>query len=380
MKIVSVGLASAFSEGFTYQENLLCDQWMSDGNEVTIISDCNKYEGGVIVKTPEEDRILSNGARLIRLKYRNILGDSISGKVRAVKGLYDILDKEKPDVIVHHGLQSYELLTIVRYKKNYPRVKLYLDSHADFNNSATNFLSKYVLHKMYYNFIINKALPYVHKVLCVGYESFAFLRQLYGVPDDIMEFYPLGGIIFEESVRQEKRDRIRKELMLKEDDVLLVHSGKMDKLKRTEDLLKAFIQVPDDRLKLILIGSMEEDVKKNTDKLIVSDKRIKFLGWKNGDELLEYLCACDLYAQPGSQSATLQNALCCGSAAMLYTHESYKYLLKNSVFYIKTIEDIKSVLEEISKNRESLENKRAQTNKIAREILDYKKLAARVYR
>lgn len=168
--------------------------------------------------------------------------------------------------------------------------------------------------------------------------------------------------------------------MLKEDDVLLVHSGKMDKLKRTEDLLKAFIQVPDDRLKLILIGSMEEDVKKNTDKLIVSDKRIKFLGWKNGDELLEYLCACDLYAQPGSQSATLQNALCCGSAAMLYTHESYKYLLKNSVFYIKTIEDIKSVLEEISKNRESLENKRAQTNKIAREILDYKKLAARVYR
>ena len=233
---------------------------------------------------------------------------------------------------------------------------------------------------MYYNYIINKALPYVDKVLCVSYECYDFLKQLYNVPDEIMELYPLGGILFEESVRQEKRGRIRKELMLKEDDILIVHSGKMDKLKRTEDLLKAFIQVPDDRLKLILIGSMEADVKKNTDKLIVSDKRIKFLGWKSGDELMEYLCACDLYAQPGSQSATMQNALCCGSAAMLYSHKNYKHLLNDSVFFINTIEDIKNVLEEISKNRESLENKRAQTNKIAREILDYKKLAARVYR
>jgi glycosyltransferase involved in cell wall biosynthesis len=380
MKIVSIGLASAFTEGMTYQENLLCNQLREDGNEVIIISDCYKFENGIVVKTAEEDKLLNNGIRLRRMKYRNIMGEFISGKIRAVNRLYEILENEKPDIIFQHALQSYELLTVTKYKKNNPKVKLYVDSHEDFHNSATNFLSKYILHKMFYKYIIQRSLPYIDKVFCVAYECFDFLKQMYNVPDDMMEFYPLGGIVPDENVRQEKRKEIRKELMLNEQDTLVIHSGKMDKLKRTEEILKAFIQVPSDRIKLILIGSLDDEVGNRVEELISSDQRIVFLGWKKGTELMDYLCAGDLYIQPGGQSATMQNAICCGCVAALYPYESHKYLLEDGVFYIDTIEDMKKLFKDILDNRGDFEIKKAKTDKIAREVLDYKVLASRLYK
>ena len=167
---------------------------------------------------------------------------------------------------------------------------------------------------------------------------------------------------------------------MKDDDILIMHSGKMDKLKRTEELIDAFLQVPSCKLKLVLIGCLHAEIEQNVLAMISTEKRISFLGWKKGEELLEYLCACDLYAQPGGQSATLQNALCCGSAATVYPHQSYKFLLKDSVFYVESVDDMKRNFEDIINNRKVLEYKRNQANIIAHEVLDYKILASRLYK
>ncbi len=379
MKIVSISLASIFTEGMTYQDNLLSDQLRNDGNEVTIIADCYKYENGVIVKTKEEDKILSNGIRLIRKKYINIFGEFVSGKIRAVKGLYSILEDLQPDLIFHHGLQTYELLTLIRYKKSHPEIKLFVDSHEDYYNSATNLLSKYILHKIFYKIIIQKALPYINKVFCVAFESFDFIKDMYNVPDNMMEFYPLGGIIINENSRRIRRIKIRNELSINNDNILLVHSGKMNKQKCTEEVLEAFIKVPDDRLRLILIGSLSEDIRENAEKLISSDNRIKLIGWKTGEELIDYLCSCDLYIQPGTQSATMQNALCCGSPVAVYPYPSHKYLLGNNAFYIQNSNDMSKLFNDILENAEILNTMRTNSYKMALYKLNYEVLARKLY-
>ena len=38
---------------------------------------------------------------------------------------------------------------VLQYKKNHMEVRVYVDNHADFSNSATNWLSKNILHKFY---------------------------------------------------------------------------------------------------------------------------------------------------------------------------------------------------------------------------------------
>ena len=253
MKILHISIASSFTEGMMYQENLHVEEMCKQGHKVTLVADCHKYEKGVIVETNEEDKIIDCGARLIRKKYVNIFGKFISSKLRALKHLLEIIEEVKPDIIFHHGLQSYEMLTVSKYKKENPSVKFYVDSHEDFNNSARSWISRNILHKTYYKYIIEKSLPYIDKVFCVAYESFGFLDQMYRVHKSKMEFFPLGGFVYDEKTRIEKRNNKRKELALNEDDVLLIHSGKFDKLKRTDIVLKALKRVDSKSLKLDLI-------------------------------------------------------------------------------------------------------------------------------
>ena len=379
MKIVHICLASSFTEYMSYQDNLLPYQNKIDGHTVTVISNCNKFLDGKIVFTEPEERILDSGIMLIRLKYDNVINPYISEKVRKVKGLYKLLCELEPDVILFHGLAGWELLTAAKYKRKHPKIKLYVDSHEDAHNSATNFLSKQILHKVFYKTIIKKCIPYIDIVLYVSMEVLDFIVDIYRIPKDKIEFYPLGGTIIEEEERLENRNKIRQELGITDNDVLLVHSGKMDKMKRTEDILLALADIKSERLRLIIIGSIPEDMELVLKPLINADIRVSYVGWKTADELMEYLCAADVYVQPGSQSATMQNAICCGCSMILYPHKSHEPYLQGNGYYVRTIDDMKEVFQIISNDPNGINKMSENSMRIARELLDYKKLAARLY-
>lgn len=364
----------------TYQDNLLSEQNAKDGHRVTIVTDCQKFENGVLVHTETENKKLSDGVRLIRLEYDKIINGFISGKIRKVSALSSLIMQVAPDVLMFHGCCGYELLTAAKYKKNHPEIKLYVDSHEDFNNSGKNWLSRVILHSMFNRHIVKKALPYIDKVLYVAYENVDFLTQMYRIPMDMLEFYPLGGTIIKEEERTQNRNKIRAELGLAEDDILLVHSGKLDKLKRTEDVLQALAEVKRDKLRLVIFGSIPEDMKPILEPRIKTDTRVSFLGWKTADELLAYLCAADLYVQPGSQSATMQSALCCGCPVLIDRVKSHKPFMRDTGWYGNSKKDLVRIFEEICGNPGILKEKSRNAAKLAGEMLDYRKLAARLYR
>ena len=130
---------------------------------------------------------------------------------------------------------------------------------------------------------------------------------------------------------------------------------------------------------MIIIGSMDEKTSILTIPLINSDPRIIYLGWLNSNVLQDYLCASDLYIQLGGQSATMQNALCCGCAAAIFPYLSHQYLLGDSVFYIENQDDLIRILKIISSDVSTLEKKRKESNTIAENVLDYKKISAKIY-
>lgn len=380
MRVLFIALGSNFTEGMTYQENLLAKQVRADGHEVTILADCYKFINGTLTKTNEEDRLLDNGIWLIRKSYRSIMGEFVSGKVRSVEGLYEIIESQRPDILFQTTPCSYEILTTSKYKQNNPTVRFYVKSHEDRHNSARNVLSREILHKMFYRRLIQNALPSIDKMFYITYETAEFLKTMYNIPDHMMEFLPLGGVVLEEKSRNLKRNRARQDLGLDEENVLIVHTGKMNRRKRTDEVLEAFTRVPSNRLRLILIGSLDEDIKANVERLVASDNRVRFLGWKSGDELLDYLCASDLYMQPGTQSATMQNAVCCGNAVAVYPYPSHKALLEDRAFYVESREDIERLLRYVAYNADALKEKREELNRVALEVLDYRILAAKLYR
>jgi glycosyltransferase involved in cell wall biosynthesis len=379
MKILHVCLASHYTMGMTYQDNQLSDQNAADGHEVVVISDCYRFTGHILEEVEEEDVFVSSGVRLIRMKYDLILNKFISTKVRKVTALKSFLYNFRPDIILFHGVAGWEMLTVSDYKRKHPEVKLYIDSHEDFHNSGTFWLSLFFQYRIFNKLIVNRVRKNVDKFLYLSYESKVFCQEVYDLLDDEMEFYPLGGNIVEPDVKVKFKDEVKIALGLEKDDVLVVHSGKFAKEKKTQELLESFISISNEKLKLILIGSIPPEMQPVLYPLIESDHRVHFLGWMNSDELVKYLCAADLYVQPGTQSATMQNAICCGTPVALYPYESHvPYVVDNGIF-IKNNADYVGMFSGLAEGQFDLGAMSAASYVIAYDLLDYKKLAERLY-
>lgn len=379
MRIIHFALSSFYIEGYKYQENVIPSIHAYNGHAVLMVASCVSFnEKGEPCLVEPSHYHSNDGFEVIRVPYKKPFTSGLLRRVKLYDGVYEIIDNFKPDIMYFHGCSALELNTIVRYKKKHPNVVLFIDNHADRNNSASSHVSLLVQHKMLYKPALKKALPYTEKVLCPSIECMDFCREVYGVPDEKLEFYPLGGIIFSNEQREEIRHDIRSKENVPEDAVVFTHSGKMDKNKRTIDIIKAFKMVDNQDFRLWIIGVLMDDVRNNVLAEIRTDNRISFLGWKNSDDLQQYLCASDFYVQPGGQSATMQNAMCCGCALMLYPHKSHKPYIDGNGYYISTVQDMKDAFSEISVNPKEIASMKKKSFEIASEILDYNKIAARI--
>jgi hypothetical protein len=91
------------------------------------------------------------------------------------------------------------------------------------------------------------------------------------------------------------------------------------------------------------------------------------------------MCAADIYVQPGNQSASLQNAICCRNAIVVARYKSHELFLRNNGFYADSIEELTNVFEHISDNIELVNKMKEESYEIGLEYLDYRVLANRLY-
>ncbi len=368
----------SYMQSMIYQENLLCKALAEDGHEVIVIAPNTLHR---IYKKIEFDKALLETP------------DTMDGRVRIIRrpikmytryfytipALYKLLEDIKPDILFVHSNQQVPLLVATRYAKKHKNMTFYVDNHAEFCNTAQNYLSKEILHKVIYKAIIHHAYSRLDRIFYVSEEAKELLIDLYKLPATKMEFYPVGGNIIDGEARAKNRLEKRRELNLADDDILICITGKLDAGKKTLLALTAFSKVKSDKLKLVIIGTFSDDIKEAALDAIGNDNRIQFIGWKKGDELLKYLCAADLYVQPGNESATLENAICCGVPVMVRRSKNYEMLLNGNHWFIDTMEDMIAVLHEICADASVLEAKSEASYKLAYEILDYRILARRLY-
>lgn len=373
MKILHIGLADHFTDNMLYQDNILTDLNAKAGHDVVIISDCFMFKDGELVKTEECDTLLDNGVRLIRLSYDRIINDFVSEKIQKAHRTRKLLREIKPDAILYHGVCGYELMDTAKYAKK-KGIPFYIDSHENFKNTAMTPVSKFA-YKYIHGIFVKKALPVAWKILYVGTPEKEYLMKMYKIPKSRLEFFPLGGILLSEEEQIEYRKKMIKERDFPEDAIICAHSGKMDKGKKTEDVIKAFSGNSDPRLRLLIFGQIPDIIKPVLEPLIAADDRISFLGWKTADEQKEILGATDLYMQPGTYSATAQNALCHGCAVIL--NRDYEEIMNDAPYYEETEDGIARVLKEITADRSVLENRKNRCFKLAADVFDYEKMAER---
>jgi len=368
-------LSCFYIDNYNYQENILPRINKKMGHEVKIIASTETFINGKLSYLKKSNYYNEDNIEVVRLIYKKMLPHFLMRKIRAYNGLYKEIDKFKPDIILSHGLAFKDIKTVVKYKKKNTTVKLYLDSHEESQNSALNCFSDNILHKYLYRKYLKNTFDYIEKIFYLSPDCKRFIMDKYKVPENKLEYWPLGGEIKDYSVRIKYKEEILRLLSISPDKIIFTHSGKFDKLKRTEELIRAFSCVKNEKFIMIIAGVFLENNEKMM-KIIEKDSRIIFVGWKDGEELIKILCSSDIYCQPGSVSVTMQNSMCCGCAVMVYPHEGYKIFLNEEIcFFVKTEDDMKNVFEQISKNSSIINHIKEKSYAIACEILDYEKIA-----
>lgn len=376
MKILHICLGSNFTVGLTYQENYLIEENLSDGHEILVVTNDLYFNNGKICKSSTINKIIKieENCYMIRLPFQKF--GLLTNKIRKVKGLYKIISEFSPNIILFHGICSYELITCKNYIKTHPNVRFIIDTHADQYNSATNILSKILIHKLMYRWFYKNVENYVEKVLFIDENSENFMINNYHVDTKKCVYFPLGGKLKNDKEYFNLRETYRNKLNLR-DEIMIFHTGKFDHLKKTIDLIDTFIEVNRSDLLLVIAGIFNEEIEKDALKKINSTKNIIYLNWICKDDLDGYLCACDVYAQPGSQSATFELALCNRCPAIVFPYDNYTRFYEKSIFMTKNNTDLTKILANLKLN-ELYEMSLISYTK-AKENLDYSNIVKKMY-
>ncbi len=379
MKIVHICLCDPYAENWSYHRNILSEQNAKDGHDTYIITteyamDVNGKHGSRGTRTYTN----KHGVHVIRLKYKYNLPKSINGKVNTVKGIKEQLYRIKPDIIMVHNQQTFNLFDIIKYKKNNPDAILLADSHASFANSCRNPFSRWIVQGMVFRWVIRSSFSYLDGMYYIGEGELDFFRTVYGIKRSENNILPLPARFIEQEEKERNTFAVRSELGMSRDELLFVHSGKLSAEKKTLDILRCLKEFKGKKFKLLIIGSIpngSEDLKKE----IESDKRFVYMGWKTSEELMKYISAADLYLQPGSVSVTLNNTLASGTPVMVHQHKAYERFFGEWEILVNSEADMKMQFSKIFEHPEELKKKIPCAYAMAYKYFDCKIFANEMY-
>jgi 1,2-diacylglycerol 3-alpha-glucosyltransferase len=379
MQVLHVCFCGPFTDDLAYQENELIKQHTALGHDVRVIAATSTYGlNKDVVHLSPETSTLKCGAVLTRLSYMWPFRGWLATKIRAHYGFNKHLELIRPDVILFHGLTAWDLLTVAAYVRRHPEVNLFVDCHEDFNNSAKSWLSRELLHKLFYRPIFRRALPSIREVLCVTVESLEFATDFYGSPKVKTSLYPLGCLIEDDSVLESRRQEFRCKYGLSDYDIVFTQTGKLDKSKRLYAALTAFKVNKSSRLHFFIAGQMTNDVREECLPLIQSDNRIVYLGWQSVDELRVILAGSDLFIQPFGQTVTTQMAMASACATIAQDLPSHQWLLHGSGKLFKDEEEFCFIFQWALNDSHEIPKMKKAALEFARKYLDYKNLAIKI--
>lgn len=342
MKILHLCLTGVYTDNFSYQENMLVKYHRLLGYHVEVIAPDLMYDfdGNLVVYKGEQSYVDQYGAVISRLSYKS--PQKVFMSLRRFVGLAECLEKIETDVIFIHGCQFMDMDIVADYLKQHPGIKVYVDNHADFNNSATNFLSKNILHKMIWKRCAHIIEPYTAKFYGVVPARVDFLKEMYDLPAEKCELLVMGADddAVEKALRPEVRAERRRAYGVSDDDIVIITGGKIDHNKpQVLKLMRAVNDMTDERVKLVVFGSVTDELKPEFDRNL-SDKVIH-IGWRKSEDIYEDFAAAELAAFPGLHSVLWEQAVGIGVPCLFKHIKGFEYidLGGNCLFFEKDDEE-----------------------------------------
>lgn len=318
MRVLHCCLAAFYVDGYGYQENILTKMHKVIGCDVGILASTETYVDKKKIGYVEPGRYINeHGIPVERVPYVPWIPHFLAKKLRLYRGVYAHVEAFSPDVIFLHDVQFLSVSEIRKYVRGHPHVRVFVDGHTDFHNSARSWISKNILHGIIYRFCAKRIEPFVEKFWGVTPLRADFFVDVYKISPSKVDVLVMGvdDSVVDFSSRGTVRKKIRLELGIADDDFVLVTGGKIDRRKKIDALLSAYICPGFKKTKLLIFGVPSADMKKSYEDFVNAEGVIA-LGWLPPDKIYDYLFASDLAVFPGTHSVLWEQVVGVGLPAI----------------------------------------------------------------
>ena len=309
MRILHLCLGSFFVDNYSYQENILTKYHARMGHDVTVITSLFTFgedgQGTFFFHSMEYDN--SDGVHVIRLESRK--PRIFFSTLRRFQGLFETVCRVEPDIIFSHNLSYADTTEIRKYIKSHPSVKLFADNHADYVNSARNWLSYHIKHAILWRHYAKVLEPYLIRCYGVTPMRCRFLKEMYHIAPNKIEFLPMG--VDDNAIpenREEVRNMVRRELGIDKHDTVIFTGGKIDRLKNTHVLISALEIMKNNHVHLVICGTLTPSME-HLRESIDANNHIHYLGWCDASRVMNCMVASDLACFPGTHSTLWEQAV-----------------------------------------------------------------------
>lgn len=381
MKILHICLCGPFTDNWSYQENILTKYHKKLGYDVSVIASKFIWSNSGEIAIDERDEYINDtGVKIIRIKSVN--NTYINSKFKKYKDLYKSISNENPGIIFVHGIQFLDILSVIKYAKSHPEVKIYVDNHGDLSNSATNWLSKKVLHGLIWKYFAHLISPYTTKFYGVLPARVDFLKNIYRLPEEKIELLLMGAD--DDKVNEARNPNVRQEMRKKynieDDDFLIMTGGKIDNAKKqTLLLMEAVKRIDKKGVRLIVFGSVTKELKDEVNRLTDGDK-VQYIGWVNSEDSYKYFAMADLVVFPGRHSVFWEQVAGLGIPMIVKFWEGTTHIdIGGNVLFLydDSIDEIFKKINILLKDKIKYYNMKITAMEKGMQVFSYKEIAQR---
>ena len=209
-------------------------------------------------------------------------------------GVIRKIKKEKPDIIIIHGWAYFTNWLIFLFSFLF-KSKIWMRAESPLNQELKKKKVVLFIKKLIFQYFVFKLID---KFLYIGSQNKEFYKY-YGVPEKKLVFapYAVNNDFFSKEYLKLKpeKNKLKKELKIPEDHLVLLNVGKYMPKKHPLDIIEAFKQQKADNLSLIMLGEgilrkqMEDKIKQeNINNVILT-------GFINQSEISKYYTIADVF-------------------------------------------------------------------------------------
>ena len=333
MKIVSVNVH--YQDGLGYQDYYLGKSWKVMGHDVHFISsdwhfDYPDYDN--TVKHIIGDKYVGSGTFLNEYNVPVHRLKSIARKYTGLiwlKGFEKKITELKPELIISHGIftwQSIRLLFIYR-KLNCPII---FDDHTTINLLRKGKLASIIFFS-FKTLFATRFVKVAHRLVGISETCIDVMQDSFGLTGKKVEMIPLGTDISIFKKSKILRDACRHDLDIKENEILVVYTGKMYEDKKVHLIFEALNDesvTKNNKIVILLVGDIAEAYKEKMNNSVkTSQHRAVLRKAVSINQLPAIYNAADIAVWPDHTTNSTIDASACGCAIICshFMPERVKY-------------------------------------------------------